>query len=244
MRVLWFSLTLLVLDQATKFAVVRYMAYGESIPVLGDLLKFTYTTNPGMAFGLEVGPKLFLSIFSIVATVAMIVYLWVVRSAPLGYRLALAGVLGGAAGNVIDRTFYGRIMPDQSAPLFYGEVVDFIHIDLWRGWLDIPVLGPTFIPLFPIWNIADMAIVIGVVFIILMQNHYQRKLRRSHEEPRAPDEHASGVATGVSDAPAASGEAVGSGAGEPPASGEPPEVVAPDEDLPVESSRTPPSPPA
>jgi len=231
MRVLWFSFALLALDQASKFAVVRYMSYGESIPILGDLLRFTYTTNPGMAFGLEVGPKLFLSLFSIVASIAMIVYLWVVRTAPLGYRLALAGVLGGAAGNVIDRTFYGLWMPDQSAPLFYGEVVDFIHIDLWRGWVDIPVLGPAYIPLFPIWNVADMAIVIGVVFIIVLQNHYQRKLRQTQEAT---------VASGEGEMPAENGESrVVSASG---AEDRSPRRTA--DDFPTESSSLPPSPPS
>jgi signal peptidase II len=210
MRVLWFSLALLAFDQASKLAVVRFMDFGQSIHVIGELLKFTYTTNPGMAFGLEVGPKLFLSLFSIVATVAMVVYLWMVRQGPLGYRLALAGVIGGAAGNVIDRTFYGILMPDQDAPLFYGQVVDFFHIDLWRGWLDIPVLGPTFIPLFPIWNVADMAIVIGVVCIILLQNHYQRKLgRHGTREKAGADPPGRQPVDASGDPPAVSDGAVG-----------------------------------
>lgn len=174
MRVLWFSLALLALDQASKQLVVMTMTPGQSIPVIGDLLRFTYTTNPGMAFGLEVGPKLFLTLFSIAATIGIIVYMWYVRSGPIGYRMALAGIVGGAMGNVIDRTFYGVIY--GYAPLFHGEVVDFIHIDLWRGVVDVPLLGPMFIPLFPIWNVADMAIVIGVAVIILFQGRFQRQM--------------------------------------------------------------------
>jgi len=174
MRVLWVSLALLVADQLTKVWVVATMVPGQSIPVVGSVLRLTYTTNPGMAFGLEVGPKLFLSLFSIVATVAIVVYLWYVRTAPWGYRLALAAIIGGAAGNVIDRTFYGVFY--GYAPLFYGEVVDFIHIDLWRGVVDLPLLGPRFIPLFPIWNVADMAIVLGVGAIILFQGYFGREM--------------------------------------------------------------------
>jgi len=181
MRVLWFSFILLAVDQATKVVVKLTMFPGQSIPIIGDVLKFTFTTNPGMAFGLEIGPKLFLSLFSIVATVAIIGYLWVVRDGPLGYRLALAGIIGGAMGNVIDRTFYGVFY--GYGPLFYGEVVDFIHIDLWRGVLDIPLLGPTFIPLFPIWNVADMAIVIGVAVIILFQRRFQESMAARHRPP-------------------------------------------------------------
>jgi lipoprotein signal peptidase len=64
MRVLWFSLALLAVDQVSKTLVHLYMVQGQSISIIGDLLKFTYTTNPGMAFGLEIGSKLFLSLFS------------------------------------------------------------------------------------------------------------------------------------------------------------------------------------
>jgi signal peptidase II len=187
MRVLWVSLAILVVDQLTKVWVVATMVPGQSIPLVGSLLRFTYTTNPGMAFGMEVGPKLFLSLFSIVATVAIVVYLWYVRTGPWGYRLALAAIVGGAAGNVIDRTFYGVFY--GYAPLFYGEVVDFIHVDLWRGYVDLPVLGTTFVPLFPIWNVADMAIVLGVGAIILFQRYFHRQMaaqeRLPHPEPAA-----------------------------------------------------------
>lgn len=182
MRVLWVSLALLVVDQLTKFWVVATMYPGESIPVLGSVLRLTYTTNPGMAFGLEVGPKLFLSLFSIVATVGIAVYLWFVREGPLGYRLALAAVIGGAAGNVVDRTFYGVLF--GYAPLFHGEVVDFIHVDVFRGVVDLPLLGPTFVALFPIWNVADMAIVLGVAGVILLQKPFQRHMAaRTAERP-------------------------------------------------------------
>lgn len=181
MRVLWFSIALLAIDQISKTIIVRTMAGGPSIPVIGDWFKLTYTTNPGMAFGLELGPKLFLSLFSIVATVAIIGYLWMVRTGPLSYRLALAAIIGGAAGNVIDRTFYGLIY--GHGPLFYGEVVDFIHFDIWRGMVDLPLLGERFVALFPIWNVADMAIVIGVAVVILTQGAFHRAM--TQEAPPA-----------------------------------------------------------
>jgi signal peptidase II len=180
MRVLWFSFLLLLVDQASKTLVYVLMVPGQSIPVIGDLLKFTFTTNPGMAFGLELGPKLFLSVFSIVATLGLIGYLWMVRGAPLGYRLSLAAVIGGATGNVIDRTFYGVFY--GHGPLFHGEVIDFIHVDLWRGFVDLPVLGTQFIPLFPIWNVADMAIVLGVVAVIITQGQLHRQTERLTRE--------------------------------------------------------------
>jgi signal peptidase II len=186
MRVLWLSLVILVVDQLTKVWVVQTFDPGLSVPVLGDWLKFTFTTNPGMAFGMELGSKLFLSLFSIVATVAIGVYLWVIREAPLGYRLALAAIIGGAMGNVIDRTFYGVIY--GYAPLFYGEVVDFIHVDVYRGVLDLPLLGERFVALFPIWNVADRGITLGVVAILLLQGRFQRAMEaREKEKQTASD---------------------------------------------------------
>ena len=176
MRLLWVSFFLIVVDQATKQWVHATMLPGESIPVLGDLLRLTYTTNPGMAFGLTLGSKLFLTLFSVLATVMIGVYLWYVRKGPWGYRLALSLIIGGAIGNVIDRTFYGVIY--GYAPLFYGEVVDFIHVDLWRGvvaeW--VPFFGGNYLSLFPIWNVADMAIVVGVAAIIVFQKRFHEGL--------------------------------------------------------------------
>jgi signal peptidase II len=200
MRVLWFSFALLAIDQVSKTLVYILMMPGQSIPVIGDLLKFTYTTNPGMAFGLELGPKLFLSVFSIVATVGLIGYLWMVRTAPRGYRLALAAVIGGAMGNVIDRTFYGVVY--GYGPLFHGEVIDFIHVDLWRGFVDLPVLGTQFIPLFPIWNVADMAIVLGVVAVIITQGQLHRhteRLARAQESDRPVQDERTASAPGAGD---------------------------------------------
>ena len=189
MRVLWATFFLVAADQITKLVVKYNMALGESIPVVGRLFRFTFTENPGMAFGLTVGSKLFLTLFSIAATVLIFVYLQRVRWAPFGYRFALALVLGGALGNVIDRVFYGVAFgecypsPPGSARLFYGCVVDFLHIDL--GVFE--VLGRR-IPLFPIGNIADVAIIAGVVLILLTQGkfHEAAMAREAPEAEPAP----------------------------------------------------------
>lgn len=184
MRVLWVTFFLVIADQVTKLIVKSEMVLGESIPVLGRLFRFTFTENPGMAFGLTVGSKLFLTLFSVAATILIFVYLLRVKWAPFGYRLALALVLGGAFGNVIDRVFYGMAFgecapsPPGSSRLFYGCVVDFIHIDLWRGEL----FGRA-VALFPIGNIADVAIIAGVVLILITQGKF-------HEAAQA---HAAGT---------------------------------------------------
>lgn len=190
MRILWVSFALIVTDQLTKQWVHATMLPGESIPILGEVLRLTYTTNPGMAFGLTLGSKLFLTLFSILATVMIGVYLWYVRKGPWGYRLSLALIIGGAVGNVIDRTFYGVFY--GYAPLFYGEVVDFIHVDFWRGivaeW--VPFFGGNYLSLFPIWNVADMAIVVGVAAIIVFQKRFHEGLVEAQAASQASPEHA------------------------------------------------------
>ena len=192
MRVLWLSLAIVLVDHATKLlAKFELEPLGRSVRIVGDLFKFTYTENPGMAFGLELGSKLFLTLFSIAATVLIVVYLWHVRTAPRGYRLALAFVLGGALGNVIDRVFYGAAFgecfpsPPGMERLFYGCVIDFIHLDV--GVLQIPEaipgIGGGGYALFPIGNVADLAIIAGVVLVLLTQGAFQRHVEAQSQRP-------------------------------------------------------------
>jgi signal peptidase II len=197
MRVLWVTFFLVLADQITKLVVKLNMELGESIPVVGSLFRFTFTENPGMAFGLTVGSKLFLTLFSIAATILILAYLWRVRWAPSGYRMALALVLGGALGNVIDRVFYGVAFsecypsPPDSYRLFYGCVVDFLHLDVWQG----AVFGKP-IALFPIGNIADVAIIAGVVLILITQGRF-------HEAVLAREAGEAGPATVPAEEPEA-----------------------------------------
>ncbi len=190
MRVLWVTFFLVLVDQITKFVVKTQMELGQSIPVVGRLFRFTFTENPGMAFGLTVGSKLFLTLFSIAATVLIFLYIRHVRWAPVGYRLALALILGGAFGNVIDRVFYGAIWgeclpsPPGSSRLFYGCVVDFLHLDVWSG--TVPFLGNRYIALFPIGNIADVAIIVGVVLILITQSRFHHVAQEREAAAHAP----------------------------------------------------------
>ena len=103
---------------------------GSSRPIFGDFLRLTYIENPGMAFGIDIGGKLFFSIFSIIASIGILIYLYTARNENLAFRIALALILGGAVGNLIDRVFYGAIF--NEGPLFYGRVVDFIDADFFN----------------------------------------------------------------------------------------------------------------
>ena len=167
MRVLWVTFVVILVDHFTKVLVKTNMYLGQSIPLVGDWLKLTFTENPGMAFGVTFGMPLLVTIFAILATLAIMVYLWHARWARLSYRLSLALVLGGAIGNIVDRVFYGKIF--EYAGYFRGEVVDFVHVNVYNGvaasW--IPLIGGQYVTLFPIWNVADMAIVFGVFSILV-----------------------------------------------------------------------------
>jgi len=174
MRVLFFSLLIIVLDQISKLFVkgfsvpflgIEYhgMYPGQSIPVIDKFLFITYIENPNMAFGVDIGSKLFLTVFSIVASVGIIVYLYFIRERNLRVRLPLAVIVGGAIGNLIDRMFYGVLY--GTAPLFHGNVVDFINFDLFtvdfNNW---------HFKFWPIFNIADMAVSVGVLLLIFFGN--------------------------------------------------------------------------
>jgi len=170
MRALWLTMAVLIGDQITKILVVQRMRLYESIPLIGDWFKFTYTTNPGMAFGLSFGPPGLITLFAVAATALIVFYLWRIRGTYAPYRYSLALILGGALGNIIDRIFYGVIY--GYGRLFTGQVVDFIHVDL--GLVNLPLLGAK--RLFPIWNVADMAIVVGVVGFMIFQSAFHRRL--------------------------------------------------------------------
>lgn len=171
MRALYITGLIIILDQATKLLVkginlpflgivVQGMYVGQSIPVLGDFLRITFTENPGMAFGIEVGGKFFLTLFSLIASAGILVYIYLTRNESLIFRVSLAMILGGALGNLIDRVFYGVLYGE--GPLFYGKVVDFIDVDFfninfWHFHLTR----------FWVFNIADASVTIGVLIMLL-----------------------------------------------------------------------------
>ena len=187
MRVLWIAVVIVIVDQITKLLVLHNMYVGQSIPVIGDWLKLTFTENPGMAFGINFGPRGMVTILSISATILIFVYLYKVRHSYSWYRKSIGFILGGALGNIIDRAFYGVLFNND--PLFAGKVVDFIHVNLWRGYLpeSWPFVGGKYAALFPIWNVADMAIVVGVVGILVFQQKFQDSIMGTMDDSAIGD---------------------------------------------------------
>ncbi len=172
MKVLFVSIIVVLIDQLSKLLVkgfsipflnINYegMYHGQRIPIIGDLFRLTFIENPGMAFGIDPGDgfKLWISIFSLIASVGIVIYMFLIRNHRLSLRIALAFILGGAIGNLIDRMFYGVFY--GYAPLFYGKVVDFLDFDFF----DITVFGRSY-DRWPIFNFADAAVTIGVLILI------------------------------------------------------------------------------
>ncbi len=189
MNVLILTFLIVLLDQVTKLYVkgikipilgieFQGMPYQSSIPVFGNFFKITFIENPGMAFGLQIGGKLFLSLFTIFATLLLIFFLYKNRHEGLLLRLSLALILGGAIGNLIDRVFYGKIY--DYAPYFYGRVVDFLHFD----FPNFTIFGKT-IYSWPIFNVADISVTLGFLLILF---GYRKIFAAEEEQPGSGSE--------------------------------------------------------
>ena len=134
-------LAVLVLDQVTKSWVRASMSLNETIPVIGDVVRLTYIHNEGAAFGLSLGANSS-AIFLVLATIASALVLYLLLTSPRGervQRVALALILGGALGNIIDR-------------IRWSMVVDFIQVGIAGHF-------------WPIFNVADSAVTIGAVLL-------------------------------------------------------------------------------
>ena len=179
MKALYLSFAVVIIDQVTKLMVkgfsipflnINYegMYLGQMIPVFGDFFRFTFVENPGMAFGYDPGSsfKLIISVFSLVASIGLVFYLYVIRDKSWSLKIAIALILGGAVGNLIDRTFYGLFF--DYSPLFYGKVVDFFDVDFF----DFTLFGRSY-DRWPVFNIADAAVTIGVLILLLFYKKHQ-----------------------------------------------------------------------
>ena len=168
---------IIVIDQAVKIWVKTHFYYGEEVEVT-SWFKLLFIENNGMAFGMELGSKLLLTIFRIIASAAFIYYLWRLRNRtdiPKGYVACIALITAGALGNVIDCIAYGLIfnspIPPQVAQLFppaggyaslfNGRVVDMLYFPL------ITNSAGEVLFFRPVFNLADSAITVAVILILL-----------------------------------------------------------------------------
>jgi signal peptidase II len=169
---------IILIDQIIKTWVRQHMSLGEEIHFLGSRGMLHYTENNGMAFGMEFGGelgKLALTLFRIGAVVAIgwgLVHL-IQHKYHRGLIMNVALIFAGALGNIVDSTFYGIMY--HYAPLFHGRVVDMFYFPLLTGnfpsW--VPIWGgQDFIFFRPVFNLADSAISVGVILILINQKHY------------------------------------------------------------------------
>ncbi len=178
-------MAILIIDQLIKVWVKTNMCLHESIHVT-DWFYITFIENNGMAYGMQIGSKLLLSIFRIVAISLLSYYIWLQSKTNVrwGYLICLSMVLAGAAGNLIDCMFYGLCF-DASTPyeisqfvglgngyesFLMGRVVDMFYFPLivtsYPDWFPI-VGGDEFIFFSPVFNFADASISVGVVALLL-----------------------------------------------------------------------------
>ena len=178
-------IAILVIDQVIKISVKTSMSLHESIHIT-DWFYITFIENMGMAFGMQLGSKILLSLFRVVAIAVLGYYIWleVKKQARWGYIVCLSMVLAGAAGNLIDCMFYGLCFASSSefyvsyfvpfgtgyAPFLMGKVVDMFYFPLieteWPIWMPF-VGGQHFVFFSPVFNFADASISVGVVLLLL-----------------------------------------------------------------------------
>lgn len=178
-------IAILVVDQVIKIWVKTHMTLHEQIEVF-SWFKIVFIENNGMAYGMEIGSKLVLSLFRVIAISVLGYYIaqQVRKKARWGYIVCLSMVMAGAAGNIFDSMFYGLVFNASSefytsyfvpfgtgyAPFLMGKVVDMFYFPLivttWPDWMPM-VGGSQFVFFSPIFNFADSSISVGVVLLIL-----------------------------------------------------------------------------
>ena len=168
----------LLIDQASKVWVKTNMFLGQEFKIFGNWFIIHFTENNGMAFGLEFGGefgKLALSLFRVVAVagIGYGLHYIIKHKYHRGLILNVALVFSGALGNIIDSVFYGVIYDYET--LFHGRVVDMLYFPLVNSHFPqwFPIWGGEELVFFrPVFNIADTAISIGVITIMLFQKTY------------------------------------------------------------------------
>lgn len=193
-------LSSLIIDQVIKVLVKLNMYWHESIRVT-DWFYIYFTENNGMAFGMEIFGKLFLTSFRIVAVAVIGYYLVKIikQGMKTGYIVCISLILAGALGNIIDSVFYGVIFSESThssiatfmpegggySTWFYGKVVDMFYFPIidtyWPNWIPF-VGGDHFIFFSPIFNFADASISCGIIALIIFYGKYLNSTYHSEKK--------------------------------------------------------------
>ncbi len=156
------------LDRWTKHWAVTSLPYNQPIEVIGEFFRLTYTRNSGVAFGLGAGSGFPFYVFSMLAAAVILWMFLTGRADGTRRQVALALVFGGALGNLVDR-------------LRTGTVVDFLEVGV-RQWY------------WPVFNVADSAVTVGVVLFALTWSHRDEHAADPTPEPHDTDPRAGGAA--------------------------------------------------
>ena len=200
---------ILVVDQVVKLLVKTNMQFGEDIPLIGEWCRLHFIENEGFAFGMKIGGaagKVALTLFRLFASTAiawLLVHL-IKKDTRNSLVLSLGLIFAGAVGNLIDSCFYGLIFNESFysvatlfppeggyAPLFQGRVVDMFYFPLfefdWPMW--VPLVGGEHFEFFnAIFNVADAAITIGIVWLIVDQFFIAPKCAKSARKEEGEEE--------------------------------------------------------
>lgn len=198
---------ILLADQVLKFWIKLNMSLGQEYKILGNFVLIHFTENNGMAFGMEFGGeagKLALTLFRIAAVCGIgygVVYM-IKKKYHRGLIMNLSLIFAGAMGNILDSTFYGLLFSESTyyeaanlfppgggyANLFHGKVVDMFYLPILQGvypqWFPLWA-GQEFIFFRPVFNIADSAISIGVIMILLYQKRYFKEEKKEEVYPHS-----------------------------------------------------------
>jgi len=190
-------LLIIIIDQASKIYIKTHFYYGEEVNVITLSIRLHFIENEGMAFGMKLGNaatgKLILTLFRLFAVVFGFFLLrrLTLRNYTRGVIVCGAMILAGALGNLIDSVFYGMIFTDSTfhiarmvpfgqgyGKLFHGRVVDMLYFPLvdtvMPSW--VPFLGgKNFVFFEPVFNIADAAISVGVLTLVVFQKKMLQK---------------------------------------------------------------------
>ncbi|MDP4105518.1 MAG: signal peptidase II [Bacillota bacterium] len=145
------AILVILLDQVTKWLIVSKMAFGDSIPIINNILYITSHRNRGAAWGILQGQMWLFYAITLVVIFAIIYYIQKAAKGKWLLGISLALMLGGAIGNFIDR-------------VFRKEVVDFIHTFIF-GYN------------FPVFNVADSSLCIGVVLLMIVMLRDERETK-------------------------------------------------------------------
>lgn len=199
-------LAVIIIDQVIKIIVKTNMRLGEEI-VITNWFSILFTENPGMAFGMEIFGKLFLTIFRIVfvGVIGWYIHKLILRGFKTGFIVCMSLILAGAVGNIIDSVFYGVFFTESTgyqvasflsdgggyAPWGYGKVVDMFYFPIiktvWPEWMPF-VGGNHFVFFSPIFNFADAAISCGIIALLIFYSKYLNEAFHVEKKPHEKSE--------------------------------------------------------